>query len=85
MITSIEGTLARAEIGGVERTVSLALTPEARVGDYVLMHTGFAISVLDPEEAQETLRLLAELAQFYPDDGDEGRGDSTGTEGPTDA
>ena len=71
VITSIEGTLARAEIGGVERTISLALTPEARVSDYVLMHTGFAISVLDPEEAQETLRLLAELAEFYPGDAGE--------------
>jgi hydrogenase expression/formation protein HypC len=91
MITSIEGTLARAEIGGVERTISVVLTPEARVGDYVLMHTGFAISVLDPEEAQETLRLLAELAEFYPDDvpeyehGDEEREDRTGTVGSTDA
>jgi hydrogenase expression/formation protein HypC len=65
LIKSIEGTTGRAEIGGVERTVSLALTPEAQVGDYVLIHTGFAIGVLDAEEAQETLRLLAELAEFY--------------------
>ena len=68
LITSIEGTTARAEIGGVERTVSLALTPEAQVGDYVLIHTGFAIGVLDEEEAQETLRLFEELAEFYPDE-----------------
>jgi len=68
LIKSIEGTAARAEIGGVERTISLALTPEARVGDYVLMHTGFAIGVLDAEEAQETLQLLEELAEFYTDD-----------------
>ena len=68
LIKSIEGTAARAEIGGVERTISLALTPEARVGDYVLVHTGFAISVVDEDEAQETLRLLAELAEFYTDD-----------------
>ncbi|HEC33443.1 MAG TPA: HypC/HybG/HupF family hydrogenase formation chaperone [Chloroflexi bacterium] len=65
LITSIEGTSARAEIGGVERTISLALTPEAQVGHYVLVHTGFAIGVVDEEEAQETLRLLAELAEFY--------------------
>jgi hydrogenase expression/formation protein HypC len=68
LITSIEGTAARAEIGGVERTVSLALTPEAQVGDYVLMHTGYAIGVLDAEEAQETLRLFEELAEFYPEE-----------------
>ena len=64
LILSIEGTTARAEVGGVERNISLALTPEAQVGDYVLIHTGFSISVLDEEEAQETLRLLAELAEF---------------------
>jgi len=68
LITSIEGTTARAEIGGVERTISLALTPEARVGDYVLIHTGFAIGVLDEGEAQETLRLFEELAEFYTDE-----------------
>ena len=65
LITSIEGTTARAEIGEEERTISLALTPEAQVGDYVLVHTGYAIGVLDEEEAQETLLLLEELADFY--------------------
>ena len=39
-----------------------ALTPEAQVGDYVIVHTGFAISVLDQEEAQETLKLFDEIA-----------------------
>ena len=62
-VEAIEGTLARVEMGGVLREVSLMLTPEARVGDYVLVHTGFAISVLDEAEAQETLALLAELAE----------------------
>jgi hydrogenase expression/formation protein HypC len=51
------------ELGGVSRQVSLMLTPEARVGDYVLVHTGFAISVLDEKEAQETLALFAEIEQ----------------------
>ena len=64
LIVSIEGAMARAEVGGVERTISLMLTPEAQVGDYVLVHTGFAIGVVDEEEAQETLRLLRELADF---------------------
>jgi hydrogenase expression/formation protein HypC len=70
LIKSIEGSTGRAEIGGVERTVSLALTPEAQVGDYVLLHTGFAIGVVDEEEAQETLRLIEELAEFYTDEAD---------------
>jgi hydrogenase expression/formation protein HypC len=68
LIKSIEGTTARAEIGGVERSISLALTPEARVGDYVLLHTGFAIGVIDEEEARETLQLLEELAEFQADE-----------------
>jgi hydrogenase expression/formation protein HypC len=68
LIKSIEGTTARAEIGGVERNISVALTPDVQVGDYVLVHTGFAIGVIDEEEAQETLRLLEELAEFYTDE-----------------
>ncbi len=55
--------MAQIELGGVLREVSLVLTPEAEVGDYVLVHTGFAINVLDEEEAQETLRLLAEMEE----------------------
>jgi len=65
LIKSIEGAIARAEIGGVERTVSLMLTPEARVGDYVLIHTGFAISVIDEQEALETLALFEEIEAAY--------------------
>ena len=72
LVTKAEGGTGLVEIGGIERSVSFALTPEAKVGDYVLLHTGFAISVLDPEEAQETLQLFAELAQYYPVD-DEAR------------
>ncbi len=62
LIRSIDGQMAEVEIGGVRRKVSLALTPEAQVGDYVIVHTGFAIGVLDEREAQETLRIFAEMA-----------------------
>ena len=62
LIKSIKGKDADAEIGGISRPVSLWLTPEAKVGDYVLVHTGYAISVLNKEEADETLRLLGEIA-----------------------
>lgn len=61
LIKSIEGTEAEAEIGGITRRISLYLTPEARVGDYVLLHTGYAISVIDQQEAEETLKLLGEV------------------------
>lgn len=53
--------MATVELGGVKRRVSLVMTPEAQAGDYVLLHTGYAISVLDPVEAEETLRLFEEL------------------------
>jgi hydrogenase expression/formation protein HypC len=60
-IVGIEGEEADAEIGGIVRRISLAFVPEARVGDYVLIHAGFAISLLDEESARETLRLFEEL------------------------
>ena len=65
-IISIEGTEAEAEIGGVRRRISLALTPEAKVGDYVLVHTGYAIGVVDENEAEETLKLLEEIVSLAP-------------------
>ena len=63
LIKSIEGYQAETDIEGVTRQVSLQLTPEAKVGDYVLLHTGYAISVIDPAEAEETLKLLRELSE----------------------
>jgi hydrogenase expression/formation protein HypC len=62
-ITSIEGDQADVDIGGVSRRVSIALTPEAEIGNYVLLHTGYAINVLNEEEAQETLSLLERLVE----------------------
>ena len=61
LIKSIEGQEAEADMGGISRRISLWLTPEVEVGDYVLIHTGYAISVLDQEEAEETLRLFEEI------------------------
>jgi hydrogenase expression/formation protein HypC len=64
LIKSIDGYQAQADIDGVTRQVSLQLTPEARVGDYVLLHTGYAISVIDAAEAAETLKLLREMSEI---------------------
>jgi hydrogenase expression/formation protein HypC len=64
LIQEIEGSEALVEIGGVKRKISLVLTPETKVGQYVLIHAGYAIGVLDEEEAQETLKLLEEMAAF---------------------
>ena len=62
-VKTVEGTIAQVELGGVLRQVSLMLTPDAKVGDWVLVHTGFAINVLDEKEAQETLALFAEIEE----------------------
>ena len=63
LIKSIDGSEAEVEIGGISRRASLLLTPEAQVGDYVLLHTGYAINVIDQEEAEETLSLLEQIAE----------------------
>ena len=52
---------ALVELGGIRKPVSLALVPEANVGDYVIVHVGHAIGVLDPDEAQKTLAMFAEM------------------------
>lgn len=53
---------AIVDLGGVRKTISVALVPEARVGDYVIVHVGHAIGLVDPDEAACTLALFAELA-----------------------
>jgi len=68
LVKSIDGSVAEVEIGGVGRRASLMLTPEARVGDYVLLHTGYAINIVNQEEAEETLRLLEEMARGAVDE-----------------
>ena len=64
LVKSIDGNEAEAEIGGIGRKISILLTPEVKVGDYVLLHTGYAINVIDEEEATETLTLFEEMASL---------------------
>jgi len=63
LIKSIDGQQAEVDIEGITRDASLQLTPDAKVGDYVLLHTGYAISIIDAAEAAETLKLLKELSE----------------------
>lgn len=56
--------MARADFGGTIRKVCLEHLPEAGLGDYVLVHVGFALSRVDPEEAERTYRFLEELGQL---------------------
>jgi hydrogenase expression/formation protein HypC len=60
-VKSIEGVVADVEVGGVSRKVSVQLTPEVQKDDYVLVHAGFAIHIIDEQEARETLKLFEEL------------------------
>ena len=64
LVKSIDGFEAEVEIGGVGRKASIMLTPEAKVGDYVLLHTGYAINVINEEEALHTLELFREIAEL---------------------
>ena len=73
-ILEVDGQEADVDFGGVQRRVSLLFVPEAKVGEYVVVHTGFALNVLDEEEAMETLKLFAKLGAFQdslPPGGDE--------------
>jgi hydrogenase expression/formation protein HypC len=56
-----EGNAGIAEIAGVKKEVRLDLLPDAAIGDYLIIHAGFAIQQLDEEEAQETLALFREM------------------------
>ncbi|MFW6082415.1 MAG: HypC/HybG/HupF family hydrogenase formation chaperone [Chloroflexota bacterium] len=59
--------MARVDFGGITREVCLAYVPESQVGDYVIVHAGFAISQMDEAEAQETLDLLVECGVLEED------------------
>ena len=60
-IISLSGTDAVGEVDGVERDISVMMTPGVKVGDYVIVHAGFALNVLSQKEALETLAALKEL------------------------
>ncbi len=55
--------MGKVEFGGIVKEACLAYTPEARPGDYVLVHVGFAISRIDEDEARETMEIIAEIEE----------------------
>ncbi|MBI5786447.1 MAG: HypC/HybG/HupF family hydrogenase formation chaperone [Rhodocyclales bacterium] len=59
----LDGDQAVVDLGGVRKDVSLALVDGVQVGDYVIVHVGYALSKLDPEEALRTLALFAEMGE----------------------
>ena len=64
-LVDAEGGVAKAEISGVRREISVALCPEAKVGDWVLVHVGFALATMDEDQARETLELLEQMGEAY--------------------
>ena len=65
------GRMAKASFGGVVKEVSLVYVPEAQVGEYVIVHTGFALSVVDEAEAAEVWQYLQEAAAAVAEEGAE--------------
>lgn len=63
--------MGKVDFGGVIREACLEYVPEAKIGDYTLIHVGFALSLISEDEAQETLRLLNQLAGVAEDLGPE--------------
>lgn len=67
-ITEIKGDgMAAVTVMGTDRDVALDLTPQAQVGDYVLVHAGFAIEIVDQQYAEETLDLIQDMADMLDD------------------
>jgi len=64
-IVDEESRIAKAEVSGVRRDISVALCPEAQVGDWVLVHVGFALSRIDEQHARETLEALQRMGELY--------------------
>ncbi|MDQ2974441.1 MAG: HypC/HybG/HupF family hydrogenase formation chaperone [Acidobacteriota bacterium] len=65
-IVDEDNQIAKVEVGGVKRNINIGMLgkEEARVGDYVLIHVGFAMSKVDEQQAEETLRVLKEIGEF---------------------
>lgn len=67
-IVTMDKMTAKVDMMGNERVVGIDLVPEVKVGDYVLVHAGFAIGVIDYETAKETEELLLEVAEAYEEE-----------------
>jgi len=70
-ITAVDGAVATIVAEGLEQRCSVMLVPQAKVGDYVLVHAGFALNLVDETEAHETIELLREIGAFDDGPGDD--------------
>ena len=57
----LEGGFAEVKIGDTEKKINIAMVPDARVGDYLVLHAGFAITIISAEEAEKTYQMLEEI------------------------
>lgn len=67
-VVDVRDGAATIDMMGVRRDISLSLTPSARIGDWVLVHAGFAIEVIDAEQAEETIQIVRELDELASED-----------------
>lgn len=63
-IIKMDNNMAIVDFGGIKKESALDLVPDAKIGDYILVHAGFAINKIDKKEAAETLKLIYELPEF---------------------
>ncbi len=61
VVELMEGDMALVDMGGVKKEISIAVVDDVAVGDYVIAHVGYAINKIDPDEAERTLALFAEM------------------------
>lgn len=67
-VIQIDGQKAEVEFDGVTQTISIAMTPEVKIGEYVMIHAGFAISVIDQAQAEETMDLFLEIKKMMEEE-----------------
>jgi hydrogenase expression/formation protein HypC len=67
-VIKIDGQKADVEFDGVTQTISIAMTPEVKIGEYVMIHAGFAISIIDEKQALETMDLFVEIKKMMEEE-----------------
>ena len=67
-VVKIDGQKADVEFDGVTQTISIAMTPQVKIGEYVMLHAGFAISIIDQTQAEETMELFVEIKKMMEEE-----------------
>ena len=63
-MVDVENNIAKVDVGGVRRNINTGMLDDTQVGDYVLIHVGFAMTKIDEQQAEETLRILKEIGEY---------------------